>query len=528
MAFNKLNVLSLLISKFESCGPIPRNPTVTREERKIADRVAGLIEEADDGYMDIDDDEVLIIEEDADYEVPEFDVLDSSDVPHNLTIRFGDKWVSKEEVDKAIKYYREPAKGSRTPKTMSTRFRWLTLPSHLQKLREIEEAGPNYRGDRCRLLQILSDRLFEEVKKRFDMGITLHDNSLHTLAIEINRNETMIQNFLASSNWISRWKKSHRIVSRKITRFVTRKCLINKGQIENTAKKFVEVCRREMSLFSPSMIFNGDQTGVQKELHGARALAIMGEQDIERIAQAKSSLTHSFTFLPMLFADGTMGPKAYMVIGETTGAFPPSRPIPDPPNLVVRPGKSHIMTKLMMCDWLKSCVFLPNGPTKLFMLVDSWPSFKDHQTIRSCVPPGVDLTIRNIPPHCTSLIQPLDKYWNGPWKNLLKKFTNYALTFQPEYIVAQRNNQIWMVALLYHQVSAVRFKEFLKYSWKKSGYTDHSCPFLTPSQYCYDVAFHDCYETNCTRLAFIHCARCEEFVCFHHFIVAKQHMCLSP
>lgn len=118
----------------------------------------------------------------------------------------------------------------------------------------------------------------------------------------------------------------------------------------------------------------------------------------------------------MLFQNGTMGQKAFVVLPEPTGEFPPTKPIPNVPNLVVVAGKSHIMTKEMMCKWLETCVFEPGTPKKVLMLVDSWPSFKDHRMIQSCVPPGYDLEIRNIPPLCTSLIQPLDLYWNLPWK----------------------------------------------------------------------------------------------------------------
>ncbi|ULU05309.1 hypothetical protein L3Y34_017782 [Caenorhabditis briggsae] len=230
----------------------------------------------------------------------------------------------------------------------------------------------------------------------------------------------------------------------------------------------------------------------------------------------------------MLFMDGTLGPKAFMVLSEPTGHFPPTRPIPNCPNLEVRAGKSHIMTKDMMCDWLKSCVFIPSVPKKLFMLIDSWPSFKDHQTIENCVPRGYDVTIRNIPPNTTGLIQPLDAHWNGPWKNFLKKFTAYALIFYPDYIIAQRNNEIWMISLVYHQFSAREFQPFLKYSWKKTGYSDFYSPFLTPSEYCFGKVDHeDCYSPNCPNLAFIKCSRCKEFICFEHFIIKDKHLCTS-
>lgn len=191
----------------------------------------------------------------------------------------------------------------------------------------------------------------------------------------------------------------------------------DKVAIRKTADDFVRDTKREMSPFDPYMIFNADQTGIQKELYGARSLAFLGDKVVERLVQAKSSLTHSFTFLPMIFMNGSLGPKAFIEMSEpATGCFPPSRPIPKCPNLEVRAAKSHIMGKELMCDWIKTCVAHASLPKRLLMIVDSWPSFKDHATIQQCFPPGYDVTIKNIPPHTTSMIQPLDSHWNGPWK----------------------------------------------------------------------------------------------------------------
>ncbi|CAO4384822.1 unnamed protein product [Caenorhabditis nigoni] len=60
------------------------------------------------------------------------------------------------------------------------------------------------------------------------------------------------------------------------------------------------------------MVFNADQTGIQKEIFGARALSFLGDKDVNLLVQSKSSLTHSFTFLPILYMDGSLGEKAFM------------------------------------------------------------------------------------------------------------------------------------------------------------------------------------------------------------------------
>ncbi|EFO91211.1 hypothetical protein CRE_03412 [Caenorhabditis remanei] len=307
----------------------------------------------------------------------------------------------------------------------------------------------------------------------------------------------------------------------------------NNDEIEKVAHEFVRDCKQEMAQFPLYSVLNADQTGIQKELYGSRAHAFKGAKNVERLVQAKSSLTHSFTFLPMLFMNGTLGPKAYVKLAEPTGRIPPSRPIPAGiTNLEVRAGKSHIMTKEDMCDWLKSCVSDPSLPKKLYLLLDHWPPFKDHDTIRKCAPPGYDITIRNIPPHATGLIQPLDVYFNLPWKNLLKKFTNYVINFHPEFLIAQRNNELCMVSALYHQISAREFQSFLQYPWKKSGYMDRDAnepEFTTPAEYCMGKATpEDCYISGCVELGCLKCARCQNWVCFDHLVVSQIHLCPLP
>ncbi|CAO4375620.1 unnamed protein product [Caenorhabditis nigoni] len=520
------NILFLISQKFPIT--LPSDPTVSREERKLAGHFINLIEQAVNDELDVEEEEIVINENsDGDWVPEKFDPYDDVILTSHLDLKFGTKIVSRQEAQKAIDFYRSTASGSKSFKILANRFRWIKTHHHLEKLRKFEKDKDDFKETRTNLLQLLSKRLFEIVKEKLDSGHHVHDCDIQVMARRLNRAEMKVEKFVASKHWITDWKKSHRIVSRKITKFVTRRCLKDKEVILKSAEDFVQKSRQEIANFLPSSVLNADQTGVQKELYGARALAFLGEKDVTRLVQSKSSLTHSFTFLPTLYMDGSLGQKAYMVLSEPTGCFPPTRPIPDCPNLVVRAGKSHIMTKELMKDWLRTCVFLPSSPKEIYMLIDSWPSFRDHIAINECVPAGFDVTIRNIPAHTTSLIQPLDVYWNGPWKSLLKKFTSYTLNFHPEFLIAQRNNEIWMVSLLYHQISARLFKDFLQYSWRKAGYMDKiDVDFKTPANYCFGpIINEDCYINGCLEMPFIRCARCENYICFEHYIVTQKHLC---
>jgi hypothetical protein len=187
----------------------------------------------------------------------------------------------------------------------------------------------------------------------------------------------------------------------------------------------VEEVRTKMVGYSPSQVFNSDQTGLVREDHSKRSLANQGTKLVFRLCQSSNATTRSITVLPMLFLDGTLGPFSYVLVGETTGQFPRFRPLPNTPNLIVRAAKSHMMTRAHMEDWIRTCVAHPNAPSRYLMILDSWPSFRNHDAIRAALPPGMDVEVMNLPPGTTGQRQPLDLHFNGPFKAMVRLFSLY-------------------------------------------------------------------------------------------------------
>uniref|UniRef100_A0A914WMF2 Transposase n=1 Tax=Plectus sambesii TaxID=2011161 RepID=A0A914WMF2_9BILA len=188
-------------------------------------------------------------------------------------------------------------------------------------------------------------------------------------------------------------------------------------------------------------------------------------------------------------------------------------------NLLIDCHKSHMMTKQLMMNWLKECVINPDMPDKMLLIVDSWSSFKDHDSIQTLVPHGKTLVIRNIPPGATSKIQPLDVYFFLTFKGFVKRFTGYVSNNELEIKLQQRDNILKMLSLAYNQFCAPRFQHFLQYSWHSSGYVDeHPPPFLTPIQFCFSpYAVQPCQFDGCEKISLINCAFCDHFLCFDHF-----------
>lgn len=152
-------------------------------------------------------------------------------------------------------------------------------------------------------------------------------------------------------------------------------------------------------------------------MNSARSLAPLGVREVERVVQAVSDTTHSYTIMPMVYANGRLAPKLFVVLQESGGRFP-AKFENQASNLSVHCHTSHIMTKELMKTWLRECLLNEDMPNELLLIVDSWSSFKDHHAIQSLVPVGKRLTIHNIPPKATSLIQPLDVFFFRVFKSL--------------------------------------------------------------------------------------------------------------
>ncbi|VDP58678.1 unnamed protein product [Heligmosomoides polygyrus] len=111
----------------------------------------------------------------------------------------------------------------------------------------------------------------------------------------------------------------------------------------------------EVENITLSAVCNADQSGFTKEMHSARSLPSL-----------VSATTHSFTVMPLLYAECRLENKLFV---EPRRTFP-AKGIFEAPNLVVRANTAHIMTKQLMLDWLRLCAF-PETRQQVLLLVDS-------------------------------------------------------------------------------------------------------------------------------------------------------------
>lgn len=520
MEFSAARVVGILVKRFgtSSDGDAP-----TRNEKKIASSFLQILNDAELGNLDVEEKEELeMIKDDVECD-PEWNdeqTEELEEIQKNIPGR-----VSMDQMQKAWNYYIEPVCKSRSLSSMKRRYRTFIRNDYdLEKVKKFGKTGV-LKENRIAALNQLDKYVSEEVDSKMKKGIALHDDNIRAIALRINKEIKLLCNFKASAGWIQTFKKKNRISSRRVTKFVARKNYESHDKICTAASDFVKDIKGKMQTIPLSIIANADQSGFNKEMHSARMHAPTGARTVICAVQSLSGTTHSYTVKPTIFADGRLADKLFIVLQEPGGKFPQKGHF-QPDNLVVRAHSSHIMTKSLLLDWVENCLFAPGAQQEIFLIVDSWSAFRDHAAMESAVPNGHKLTVTNIPPGATSLIQPLDVFFFRTFKQMVRRFTSFVQVHDIDFLVHQRDNILKMISVIYRQFCSPRFQQCLQYPWFAAGYTDnHPGSFETPIQACFpNGMLEDCEVQGCDKITFIHCVHCNKTFCFSHFVI-DYHTC---
>jgi hypothetical protein len=182
--------------------------------------------------------------------------------------------------------------------------------------------------------------------------------------------------------------------------------------------------------------------------------------------------------------------------------------------------KSGMMTSELGIIWFNE-IFKKHAGTAPVLIVDSWNGYlkafeQDKDKIKTHI----------LPPKSTGFAQPLDVYWNRPFKNFIRYLScKIRRNFNKfHFDVSDREGMASIIDIAIGQFCAPVFEEMVKYAWFAAGYLEkHPKEFLTPVQYCFESIEVDS-KCHCKQRAFIKCAHCNNFFCFQHFVLAL-HRC---
>ena len=400
------------------------------------------------------------------------------------------------------------------------------------KLKKIKHNSTLYRWEKqiknsaLSNINIINEATIKYFKKSRTLNKIIHDADLRIWALNYAK-ENNVTKFKASYNWLSNLKQKEKIVSRKITKFVSNKSFSSSKEEIKLAEDFIKESKLVLENYTNESVFNTDQSGFNLEIHSGRTLNIKGEKSVYGKAQSIGALTHSYTIQPIISADGNLLEPMLLVLQEQNGKFGPriEKNIFKATNIKIIPSTSGKVTKEILKNWFKE-IYFPNVPDRSLLFVDSWSTYKDAKIIKDSTPDKKHVQIRFIPPGTTKYVQPLDVMFFRQWKNFARKITDKIILHEIDINIYQRNNIIKMQSLIHNQFSSPRYKNLIKYAWHKSGYINRPEKFDDPTTFSFNLfdEIISCKFTKCMDVGFMKCSWCCKILCFNHFFV-QYHFC---
>ena len=200
---------------------------------------------------------------------------------------------------------------------------WKSVQHRFKRIRHIQYLGRfrKYLEDHGTKKQKIDDIdtfVFERFESARENCLPIHDIDLKRWALQRAQQQSLLE-FAASRHWITTFKHRHGIVSRKITKFVTKHALDDAEEIEQAAARFLKEAKAEMQEYRPTEIMNTDQVGLEKELYSTRTLSYQSEKLTVAAVKSKNAITHSYTVQPMINLAGEVVGPIYLCLKEPDG-----------------------------------------------------------------------------------------------------------------------------------------------------------------------------------------------------------------
>lgn len=527
---NVANVLNMLITLFQITH-IPLTP-INEREIQLRDVIKDVITNAvNDISFDVHTDTTLEFQNywemdllDIEF-VTDEELEESNDDDDDYRSDNEDSCIPEHEIvnnnykRKAVEFWRSGKKNRYSLSAVQNRFKKVKSVHQLYRWEHSLQKG----GTRREKLIYISHYVLNHFKEANNEQRIIHDLDLRQWALEA-KEQIDLPSFKAGPTWILNWKRKYKIVSRKITKFVNRSLMRDKAQLEIACQEFVSTVKPFIGLYGTENIYNADESGFNLEVHSGRTLTTQGVKTVETLIQSTSAITHSYTIMPIISANGKLQSPLYLVLKETSGNFGPrvEETLFRPANIYIAASKSGKLTTQHFQSWFTN-VFLPTTGSSSVLLLDSWTGHCP-TTLQEFIPSDKNIRILTIPKRTTAMIQPLDVYGFRIWKNFVRTFSDRVVLFNYDINLHLRNNIIKLQSLTHIQLSSPRFYNLFKYAWFKSGYIEERpSQFENPVDFCFSGKdIQNILRCSiCKAPAVIRCSWCKQYLCMHHFF--EQH-----
>ena len=224
---------------------------------------------------------------------------------------------SLEYIKKMVQFYNQKKnKGKRNNAFLlvQSRFKEVKDKSYIYFFQQyIESQGT--KKHKLNQIDALVYQSFEDARQRL---LSVHDIDLKRWGL---KKASMLDDrkFVASDHWCHQFKKRHGIVTRKITKLVTKQDVDNKDMINKSADDFVNYVQKFVSKYHAFYILNTDQSGLQLEVFSNRALSFRGENITVSTVRSVHNTSHSYTGQPIITMSGRLIGLLFLCLKEESG-----------------------------------------------------------------------------------------------------------------------------------------------------------------------------------------------------------------
>ena len=164
----------------------------------------------------------------------------------------------------AVEYWRSGKTKKLNIRTVTHRFRKVISKTQLKHWAHHINKGGTYKEKVNEISQYTSNRFIEATER----GKIVHDIDLRRWALIPYKNfMNSDARFKASKKWVNKFERTHRITSRKIIKFTTRKTLEDSKDLTKTADEFLNNVKSVINYISLENVYNSDQSGFQFVMH---------------------------------------------------------------------------------------------------------------------------------------------------------------------------------------------------------------------------------------------------------------------
>lgn len=413
-------------------------------------------------------------------------------------------------------------------KTLKKNFRFLKELSEWSMNRLKREALKQDRSDtRRENVEELHQCLWQHFTEQRSSYNTVRDQDLQVWAINF-AGDLGLEGFKASASFVFRWKQRFGVVSRRVTKVISKRNLLSQDEKESRAKEFTSKINKmvEKDKVQHSNVFNADQTGIPYEIVSNRTHSYRGEKSTFASVQSVNSTKHSFTAMILISADGRIRGKTLVCLQEKDGRFPAGAmaTMHKPHNLTVTCTRSGLFTESIFQYWVKEVLSktIPRDEVSIF-IADSWAPHKNLNNY-TALETSKECRVEIIPAQTTSICQPLDLHFNRQLKTMVRLITHQIRIYVGEEInLFSRNYVLSIASVAIYQLSAPVFREMIKYSFIKSKIiTANRCQFNSVIQVSRVSTKENCNAHLCFADATMSCSWCEEKLCVRCMVGIKE------